>query len=373
MYKFGVFFRKTAAALCLCAALLLSATAEQPSVSAASAVLINADSGECIIAYNADAQRGMASTTKIMTALVAIENGNLDEKVTVPNAALGVEGSSLYLKEGEQMTLRDLLYGLMLQSANDAAEAIAIIVGGSVEAFAEMMNRKADELGLENTHFTNPHGLADDNHYTTARELALISAYALKNETFREICSTKKTTIPAAEGVRWLINHNKMLTVYDGAYGVKTGFTKATGRCLVSAAERDGVRLVAVTLNAPNDWSDHRVLLDYGFSLYESVTLARQGDFACNLPLIGGDSESVALHIQKDVTAVLPKERGSIIESIELNRPRFAPVYEGDQIGRIVYTLDGKEIASSPLYVATYVGKRQTHNSFFEKITDIFG
>lgn len=373
MYKFGVFFRKSTAVLVTCAALLLPVAAEQPSVSADSAILINADSGECIVAYNADEQRGMASTTKIMTALVAIESGNLDQEVTIPDKALGVEGSSLYLKQGEKMTLRELLYGLMLQSANDAAEAIAILVGGSVENFAEMMNQKAAELGLTNTHFTNPHGLADDNHYTTARELALISAYALKNETFRDICSTKKTTIPATEGVRWLTNHNKMLTIYDGTYGVKTGFTKATGRCLVSAAERDGVQLIAVTLNAPNDWNDHRALLDYGFAQYESVSLAKQGDFACTLPLIGGDCDCVALHIQNDVTAVLPKERASIVEHIELIRPRFAPIYAGDEVGRIVYTLNGKEIASSPLYAAAYVGKRQTNNSFFEKITDIFG
>ncbi len=357
MYKFGVFFKQIAAVGVLCSVLLLQAAA-LPNVSASSAILIRADNGACIAAYNADERRGMASTTKIMTALVAIENGNLDQKVTVPDAALGVEGSSLYLKKGEQMTLRDLLYGLMLQSANDAAEAIAITVGGSVEGFVAMMNQKAAALGLQNTHFTNPHGLSDDSHYTTARELAAISAYALQNETFCAICSTKKTTIPAAEGVRWLLNHNKMLTIYDGAYGVKTGFTKATGRCLVTAATRDGVQLVAVTLNAPDDWNDHRALLDYGFSQYESVDLVKQGDFACTLPLIGGDRESVALYVQADASAVLPKERGSIVERIELLRPRFAPIYKGDTVGRIVYILDGKEIAASPLCAAEYVGKR---------------
>ena len=372
MYKFGVFFKKATAFLLLCAAFLISVAAEQPSLSAASAILIRADNGECIAAYNADEQRGMASTTKIMTALVAIENGDLDQKITIPNEALGVEGSSLYLKKGEEMSLRELLYGLMLQSANDAAEAIAILVGGSVEGFAEMMNQKAAELGLANTHFTNPHGLAEDDHYTTARDLAHISAYALKNETFREICSTRKTTIPAAEGVRWLINHNKMLTIYDGTYGVKTGFTKATGRCLVSAAEREGVQLLAVTLNAPNDWDDHRALLDYGFSQLECVQLAKQDDFVCELPLIGGECGSVALHIRNDVTAVLPKDRDSIVERMELLQPRFAPIYKGDEVGRIVYTLAGKEIASSPLYAATYVGKRQTDTSFLEKLTNIF-
>lgn len=376
MYKFGVFFGKliTAFLLCsLCAALPLPIAAAQPRLSASSAILINADNGECIAAYNADERRGMASTTKIMTALVAIENGDLDQRYTIPNAALGIEGSSLYLKSGETMTLRELLYGLMLQSANDAAEAIAIIVGGSVEKFADMMNGKAASLGLTDTHFTNPHGLADENHYTTARELARLSAYALQNQTFREICSTYKTTIPAKDGVRWLVNHNKMLSIYDGAYGVKTGFTKATGRCLVSSAERDDVRLVAVTLNAPNDWNDHTALFDYGFSQYEAVELAKAGEIGYTLPLIGGDTDDVPLYIKEDLRVSLPKDRGSIVERVELIRPRFAPIYEGDEVGRIVYMMDGVEISSSPLYAAAYVGKRQTNNSLFKKITDIFG
>ena len=358
MYKFGVFFKTIMMALCLCATLLLPVQAEQPPLSAGSAILIRADNGECIAAYNADARCGMASTTKIMTAIVAIEYGDLDQKCTIPDKAIGVEGSSLYLKRGEQMTLRELLYGLMLQSANDAAEAIAILIDGSVEAFADRMNQKASALGLTNTHFTNPHGLADENHYTTAKDLAALSAYALKNTTFREICSTYKTTIPACEGVRWLINHNKMLKIYEGACGIKTGFTKATGRCLVSAAERDGVQLIAVTLNAPDDWKDHRMLLDYGFSKYEAVSLSKAGDFACNLPLIGGDNDSVSLHVQNDVSAVLQKEHGSIVERIEVIRPRFAPVYKGDVLGRIVYLADGKEVASSPLYAASYVGRQ---------------
>ena len=357
MYKFGVFFGKLTTAFLVFTALLIPAAA-QPGISAASAILIHAQSGECIAAYNADTRCGMASTTKIMTAIVAIENGDLDQKVRIPDAAIGIEGSSLYLKHDEQLTLRELLYGLMLQSANDAAEAIAILVGGSIEGFAAMMNQKALELGLIHTHFTNPHGLADADHYTTARELALLSAYALQNPVFREICSTQKTTIPSTEGVRWLINHNKMLSMYKGTYGVKTGFTKATGRCLVTAAEQNGVSLIAVTLNAPNDWSDHAALLDYGFARYESVTLAKAGDFACRVPLIGGDAESVPLHVKEDICAVLPKTRGSIVERIEVNRLRFAPVYAGDRIGRIVYILDGEEIASSPLYAANYIGKR---------------
>lgn len=370
MYDFGVFFRKTVALFLLGLLLVPATAASELSVSAESAILINADSGECIFAKDADTKRGMASTTKIMTAVIAIENGDLDAETKIPNAAIGVEGSSLYLQKGESMTLRDLLYGLMLRSANDAAEAIAITVGGSVDGFAELMNQKAAELGLKNTHFTNPHGLADDAHYTTARELASLTAYALQNETFREICSSKKETLP---GDRLVVNHNKMLFTYEGAYGVKTGFTKATGRCLVTAAERDGVRLVAVTLNAPNDWKDHSTMLDCGFAAYESVTLAKKGEYACSLPLVGGDADSVNLEIGKDIVVCLPKGRGSTVERIELIRPRFAPVYAGDTLGRVIYTVDGVEIASAPLCAAEYVGAKQPKKTFLDKIKDIFG
>ncbi len=371
MYNFGVFFRRLTAGLLLCGMLALSINAS-PAVSAASAILINADTGEVIADYNADTRRGMASTTKIMTAIIAIEHGELDKKFTVPDGAIGVEGSSLYMKKGERMTMRELVTGLMLRSANDAAEAIAILIGGSVEGFADIMNRKADELGLENTHFTNPHGLSDENHYTTARELAKITAYALKNKTFCEICSSAKATLPGPDGMRYVVNHNKLLSSYDGAYGVKTGFTKATGRCLVSAAKREGVNLVAVTLNAPNDWSDHRAMLDYGFSLFESVSLAKKGTPVCTLPLIGGDKEGVMLYIKDAVSVCLRKERSSIAEHIELISPRFAPVYMGDEVGRIVYTLDGEIIAASPLCASEYVGAKVYKSSFTDKITRFF-
>ncbi|MBR5314699.1 MAG: D-alanyl-D-alanine carboxypeptidase, partial [Clostridia bacterium] len=195
-------------------------------VSAHSAFVIDGDSGLTVYEKNADAKMGMASTTKIMTCIVAIENCNLEKDVSVSDKAIGVEGSSIYLQKGETLTMKQLLYALMLQSANDAATAIACEISGSTEEFAVLMNEKAKSLGLKNTHFTNPHGLYDENHYTTARELALITKHALENPTFREIVSTIKTTIPLNndEGVRALVNHNKLLRIYDGAIGVKTGF-----------------------------------------------------------------------------------------------------------------------------------------------------
>lgn len=368
MYNFGVFFRTLLFLRLVSSLLLISAFAAKPAISAQSAILINISNGDTIAEYNADKKQGMASTTKIMTAIVAIENGDLEKKYAIPAKAIGVEGSSLYLKTGEEMTLRELITGLMLRSANDAAEAIAIIVGGSVENFANMMNEKATSLGLSNTHFTNPHGLADDNHYTTARELAIITSYALKNETFRSICSLKTASLPGADYPRQVANHNKMLSIYDGAYGVKTGFTKSTGRCLVSAAERGGVNLVAVTLNAPNDWNDHSAMLDYGFSLYENVTLAKAGEKVFDMPIIGGDEESVSLYIKDDVSACLKKNRGSIVERLEINRPIYAPLYMGDTVGRIVFYLDGIEIASSPICSSSHVGMLQSNKSFLEKI-----
>lgn len=356
MCKFGVFFRNALVLALIVLMLCFPASAALLSLSAQSAILINASSCEVIFEYNANEKRGMASTTKIMTAIVAIENSDLDQKYTIPDDAVGVEGSSLYLKSGETMTMRDLLTGLLLQSANDAAEAIAIIVGGSVEGFAEMMNKKAAELGLSHTHFTNPHGLSDTDHYTTAHELALITAYALKNETFKSICSLTKASLPGTDHPRVVKNHNKLLLSYSGAYGVKTGFTKATGRCLVSAAERNGVELISVTLNAPDDWNDHSTMLDYGFSLYENVKLADSGTVVYKLPIIGGDIDNVALYIKEDINVCLKKKRGSIIERLELIYPRFAPVYKDDILGRIVYYLNDIEIASSPILATEYVG-----------------
>ena len=210
----------------------------------------------------------MASTTKIMTAVVTLENADLFAKVTVPSVAVGVEDSSMYLAKDETLLVKELLYGLMLTSGNDAATALAYYVGkGNIQTFVDMMNSKAKALGLENTNFTNPSGLPDDNHFTTARELAKITCYALQNPVFAKITATAKVTI----GHRTLVNHNKMLSMYDGAIGVKTGFTKKAGRCLVSAATRNGVTLVCVTLNAHDDWNDHISALDSGFERCKKI------------------------------------------------------------------------------------------------------
>lgn len=344
-------------------------------VSAKSAVLIEASTGTVISAKNANMRLPMASTTKIMTALVAIENCDISTVVTVSPDAVGVEGSSIYLFEGEQLTLEELLYALLLASANDAAAAIAIEVGGSIEGFAEMMNDKAREMGLSDTHFTNPHGLDDPEHYTTAAELAKIASVAMKNEVFRTIVSTRKRTIPQndGEGVRLLVNHNKLLNSYEGCIGVKTGFTKQSGRCLVSAAERDGIELIAVTLSAPDDWNDHKTMLDYGFSLYESRTLCGEGEFQYIMPVISGNMEYVILKNERDVALTLPKNAAEAECTVELPSFIYAPVSQGEQVGSLIYTVDGKIVAEMPIIASYSVDRTAYKKNFWERLSSLFG
>ena len=250
-----------------------------PAISAKSAVLIERHTGRIIYEKNANERLGMASTTKIMTAIVALENSKVDDIVTASRRASLIEGTSIYLAEGEKVLMEDLLYALMLNSGNDAATAIAEHIGKNEAGFVKLMNDKAKNLGLTDTHFTNPHGLADKEHYTTSYELAKITSYALDNPKFAEIVSTKKRRIARQRegGIEFLANHNKLLRIYEGATGVKTGFTKATGRTLVSSAERNGMELVAVTLNDGNDWRDHVEMLDYGFENYSILKIYNKG------------------------------------------------------------------------------------------------
>lgn len=236
-----------------------------PKTSARSACLYDMDACSFIINKDMNIRLPMASTTKIMTALLAIELCKLDTVISVPSEAVGVEGSSVYLKAGDLISIKDLVYSVLLQSANDAAEALAIYISGDTRSFAELMNKRALELGIFDTSFENPHGLDSENHYTTAHDLALLAAAAVKNEIFLGICSTFKYEFNLSEATRVLVNHNKLLKAYPNTYGIKTGYTKKSGRCLVSYASREGKNLICVTLNAPSDWSDHKNMLDYGF------------------------------------------------------------------------------------------------------------
>lgn len=253
--------------------------AQIPRITAKSAAVIDVQTGRILYAHNADQKMPIASLTKIMTAIVAIEEGDLKDKVKASKRAVRTEGSSIYLREGEEMTLEDLLYGLMLRSGNDAAVAIAEHIGGSIEGFAYLMNEKAQYIGLTSSHFVNPHGLDHPDHYSTARDLAILTAYALKNPTFQKIVATKVKTAPL-EGYDWdrkWINKNKMLRMYKGADGVKTGYTKIAQRCLVSSATKDGRQIAVVVINDPNDWNDSARLLDYGFDQFHYVKLVEEG------------------------------------------------------------------------------------------------
>lgn len=267
--------RKAAAALCAAAFFLGAVRASRaaqlappPQVSAKSAALLDGTTGECLCEKNGDQRALIASTTKIMTGLLVCEAGDLDRTVTVPETAAGTEGSSMYLRSGETLTRRELLYGMMLHSGNDAALTLAISVSGSEAAFVRQMNRRACALNLTQTHFANPHGLDSGENYSTALDLVRLAQAALQNEQFRAVVSTKTITCAG----RTLTNHNKLLWRYDGCIGVKTGYTRHAGRILVSAAERGGRMLIAVTISDPDDWRDHVSLLDYGFAVLGSDT-----------------------------------------------------------------------------------------------------
>lgn len=350
--------------------ILVSSISADTSVSAESAIVIEASTGKVIYEKNADVRRGMASTTKIMTALCAIEAAELTDVITVAKEAEGVEGSSVYLKAGDRLTLGDLIDALMLESANDAATAIAVGVSGSVEGFAALMNKKAEELGLSDTHFTNPHGLSDDEHYTTARDLARLATVAMENSVFRQTVSKQTGKISLGDSTRFLRNHNKMLRIYDGACGVKTGFTKACGRCLVSAAERDGMTLVAVTLNAPDDWNDHRTLLDMGFSSLERVELIREGESAFIVPCIGTEKGDTVIKSREGLTLILPRKERDIKRRVILPQYLWAPIKKDSVVGRIEF-YDGEELLGSvPLYAEEDAERIHYRKSIIERIID---
>ena len=342
-----------------------------------SAAEVEALSAECAVLYdpvgrrvlhgkNADKRHAMASTTKIMTALVALRHLPLDTVVTVPKEATGVEGSSVYLKPGETYTLEALLYALLLQSANDAAEAIAYAVAGGIEPFSNLMNETAEGLGLSNTHFENPHGLDGEAHYTTAKELAMIAAEALENEDFAKIVSTRRYIFTSINGEnpRTLINHNKMLVLYDGAVGVKTGYTKSCGRCLVTAARRDGLLLVSVTLDAPGDWADHTALLDYGFSQYERRVIAAERQLSLSLPLFNTEG-TVTLTNRDELSLVMPKEGALPSPVLDITAPPVAPLAVGTVVGSISYRTEDGTVAISPLVVSQEIPQPKNSKGWF--------
>ena len=355
------FFAGAAAAL-LAVALLIPVKAE--AVSARRAYVLDAVSGRALFARNADERSLIASTTKIMTALIVCEQCNVLDRMRIPKEAVGIEGSSMYLKEGEVLTLQELLYGLMLSSGNDAAVALAIYCGGTVEGFAELMNDKARILGLSGTHFENPNGLDSPGHYSTARDLAVLAVYAMKNPVFYKTVSAKNVKV----GQRYLTNHNKLLWRLEGADGVKTGFTKAAGRILVSSATRQGRRIIGVTIDAPDDWNDHCQLLNDGFSRYQDRLIVEAGQCVGTLEVLGGDSCRVQVLTAEDCSYALAKEEEP---TLVLPGPGFvyAPAVEGADAGFAYVLIDGTAIGKVPVvYGATVEQKTEQKKGFLHRL-----
>lgn len=333
-------------------------------VSAQRAILMDAQTGRVLYEKNADERSLIASTTKIMTALVVCEQCNVLDRMRIPKEAVGIEGSSMYLQEGEVLTIQELLYGLMLRSGNDAAVALAIYCGGTAEGFAELMNDKARQLGMTGTHFENPNGLDSPGHYSTARDMAILTAYAMENPIFAQTVSTKTVSV----GSRYLRNHNKLLWQVDGADGVKTGYTKAAGRILVSSAVRQGRRLIVVTMNDPNDWEDHTNLLEEGFSQYSVQTLVSTGDCLGTVTVAGGETERVGLTAMEDFSyAVAQGEEPEIV----LPGPGFvyAPVAQGQEAGNAYICLNGKTIGKVAVcYDTTVELVKEQKRPFWQKL-----
>lgn len=315
-----------------------------PQVSAQSAVVIDQKSGRVLFNKGADWELPMASTTKIMTAFLALKYGNLEDIVEVSNNAAGVEGSSMYLEKGEKITLENLVYGLMLVSGNDAAVAIAENVGGSVEGFIEKMNQETVNLGLSHTHFDNPNGLPSETHYTTALELAKITKAAMDIPKFCEIVSTKSKKIPweTRDYDRELTNHNKLLKNLDGCIGVKTGFTKAAGRCLVSAVTRDEMTLICVTLNAPNDWNDHTVLHNSLFENYRQTNLTSTDSIIDKVVSSGSLKGDAGVSPDKTYTFPVCDSDDYKVDT-NIDSDLAFPVKSGDRVGTGTITVNGEK------------------------------
>ncbi len=332
------------------------AAESSPSLSSLSAVLYEPTSGRFLYEKDADTRRSMASTTKLMTALVAAERLPLDRVVTIPSQAVAVEGSSMGLRGGDKITVQDLLTGLLLSSGNDAANALALLTSGSLPSFAEQMNRKAATLGMVHTRFVTPSGLDEGGHGSTARDMALLGAAVLKNERLAAICKQKTAVIQLGDPMHeaTVSNHNRLLRLYPYAIGLKTGYTVKSGKCLVSAAEKDGVTLVAVTLNGGDYWNDHIALYEYGFQKTAAVTLPLPELSAVSVA--GGVSQTVAVTAKTPASVVLLKEEQEQVECrVQLPAFIWAPVAVGDPIGRVTYTVGDRVVAETTLTAARSV------------------
>jgi len=347
-------------------------TASVPVINAHAAIVMDANSGRILYSKNADQRRYIASTTKIMTAIVTLENGNVDDIVTISKRAASIKGSSINLKEGEKLKLKELLYGLLLNSGNDAAIAIAEHIGGDVESFVDMMNKKASELDLVNTSFKTPHGLDREGHYSTANELAQMTRYALRNPEFAAICKTVSTSITG----RSLYNTNEMLGFYPGADGVKTGYTGQAGRCLVCSATRNGQRLISVVLGCPTRTiraESTRKILDYAFKNFKQYTLIKADEEIKKIPVIKGKEKFVSLVSNVEITYPLTEEEFKSLKRVEeIPDCVKAPVDKGVNMGYVSFSVNGNVIAEAKLRTKDEVLHKGFLDYMFEIIKDWF-
>lgn len=343
------------------------------SISAKAAIVITADTLEVLYEKSANQKLPMASTTKIMTALLLAEQPDLSKTVKTTKQMVTVEGSSMGLLEGDTVSYRDLLYGMLLASGNDAANTTAYVLAGSTQDFAKMMNEKAAELGMKNTSFVTPSGLDDENHYTTAYDLAVLTAAALKNSAFRTACSSKSAVLYYGNPPyrRTLTNHNKLLGNYEGIIGVKTGFTKKSGRCLVTAAEREGKRVIAVTLNDPDDWNDHRKLLDYGLEK-TVVTEFKNDDVTDVLPIVCGTADLVRIKCEQAKICTAVGTENEIKRKIILPKFIYAPISAGEKVGEIEYYFKDTLVKTSDIFsvadVESYNRKENFQKRFLNNL-----
>ena len=338
--------------LVICLTLIDVSALSEHEISAECAVLINADNNEIIFSKSHLKKHSMASTTKIMTSLIALESGRLQSEITVTEDMLKVEGTSMGLQSGDSVSLLELVYGMMLSSGNDSANATAFYLGETLENFATIMNSRAYEIGMVNTNFVTPSGLDDELHYSTAYDMALLGATAVKNPLFLSICSDKSETLTYGNPPykRTLYNHNKLLDYYDYALGIKTGFTKKSGRCLVSYSVKDSVRLIAVTLNAPDDWNDHKKMFDYGYSITSCYTAT--ASIPESIPVAG---EFDSIRVLTEPFSFSSKNEVEITSKVYIEKFVYSPVKENTVVGYCNYYVNGEFMVAKPIVTCSHL------------------
>ncbi|MEG1996036.1 MAG: D-alanyl-D-alanine carboxypeptidase family protein [Oscillospiraceae bacterium] len=364
----------SAALMCNTVQISKAQTTKSTEISAKSYVIMESLTGKVIDSKNMNDKLPIASTTKILTSLIALEQPNLYEYFEVDKNAIMVEGSSMGLQAGDKVTLEALVYGMLLPSGNDAANAAATRIAGSCEKFSLLMNERAKKIGMNNSSFTTPSGLDADIHFSTAYDMALLARQAIKNENFVNICKMQNATVTFGNPMqrRRLTNHNKLLSLYDECFGIKTGFTKKAGRCLVGAAQNDGVTLVCVTLNAPNDWQDQKTLFDYGFANTPKTLIEAQLE-NISLNVVGGTQKKIELEALSKPTAPIEKSKlDKLTSNIIADKFYYAPIKKGELVGQIEHVLDGNIVAVTDLVAAADIpiNKNAKAKTFLEKIRD---